>query len=150
MSFIELERNGLIERIRSNPDQVGKFLTRSLKDLKTAKANLKIDEEWTYTIAYHAMLRAGRALLLSEGFRSKGKDQHKTIILAAKESLGDKFGVLLNDFDRMRRKRHEFIYESLKPIPMGEAEAALTTAEELVRKIITIIQDKSPQSKLFK
>ncbi|OGB90957.1 hypothetical protein A2625_06660 [candidate division WOR-1 bacterium RIFCSPHIGHO2_01_FULL_53_15] len=150
MSFIDLENSALIEKIKPDAVQIGRFLSRSLKDLKTAKANLNIDEEWAYAIAYHAMLRAGRALLLAEGYRSKGKDQHKTIILAAKESLGEKFGLLLNNFDRMRRKRHEFIYESFKPIPFSEAETALTTAAELVKKVIDIVQTKSPQTRLFK
>jgi len=149
MSFEDLIKAGSIEKMEFHLDQVIKILSRSLKDLRTAKANLRIDEEWAYTIAYHAMLRAGRALLFFEGYRPKGKDQHKTIVLATKEVLGKEFGELLNDFDRMRRKRHEFIYESLKPIPRSESEAALSNAEKLVHKIIDLIQAKSPQLKLF-
>lgn len=149
MNFKDLDKANLIEKVEFNPNQVGKILTRSLKDLNTAKATLKIDEEWAYAIAYHAMLRAGRALLFSEGYRPKGKDQHKTVVLATKEILGEEFGVLLNDFDRMRRRRHEFIYESLKPIPLSEAEVALSNAEKLVHKIIDIVQEKSSQLKLF-
>lgn len=149
MSFEELERSGLLEKRPVNLGQITKSLSRSFRDLKTAKANLSIDEEWAYTIAYHAMLRAGRSLILLEGYRPKGKDQHRTIIAASREILGKDFGILINDFDRMRRKRHEFIYEPGKPIPLSEAEAALTSAEKLVQKIAGIIQAKSPQMKLF-
>jgi uncharacterized protein (UPF0332 family) len=149
MSFESLEKNGLVGKIVINLDQVAKNLSRSLKDLNTAKANLTIDEEWAYAIAYHAMLRAGRALLLYEGYRPKGKDMHKTVISAAKETLGEGFSTLINDFDRMRRKRHEFIYEPGRPIPTNEAEAAFNNAKELVNKIINIIQAESPQMKLF-
>ncbi len=45
---------------------------RIQRDLRTAKADLPIDEEWAYTIAYHAMLRAGRALIFASGYRPKG------------------------------------------------------------------------------
>ena len=59
MSLQRLEKLGLIEKARFNPNQVKANLNRARRDLATSKANLKIDEEWAYTIAYHAMLRAG-------------------------------------------------------------------------------------------
>jgi len=63
----DLESQGLIEKVKVTERQIWLHLTRAEKDLATAEANLDIDEEWAFTIAYHAMLRAGRALMLSEG-----------------------------------------------------------------------------------
>jgi len=68
MKLEGLESLGLIERVNTNFDKVNRALERVGKDLTTARAILKIDEEWAYTISYHAMLRAGRALMLSLGY----------------------------------------------------------------------------------
>jgi hypothetical protein len=48
---------GFLKRQKSVLGAVEKLLVRSAKDLKTAKANLKIDEGIAYTVAYLAMLR---------------------------------------------------------------------------------------------
>jgi uncharacterized protein (UPF0332 family) len=78
MKLNDLESQGLIERVEPNLTKVKKALERTQKDLSTARATLNIDEEWAYTIAYHTMLRAGRALMFYLEYRPKGKDQHKT------------------------------------------------------------------------
>lgn len=60
---------GLIQKQKTSITDVERLIIRSTKDLKTAKANLKIDEGIAYSVAYLAMLRAGRAFMLSKGFR---------------------------------------------------------------------------------
>lgn len=65
MDLKRLETLGLIEKIGPNQKLVLSQLERARRDLLTSAANLPIDDEWAYTIAYHAMLRAGRALLSS-------------------------------------------------------------------------------------
>jgi uncharacterized protein (UPF0332 family) len=145
MNFEELERNGLIGKTRINLKQIYNFLSRSKKDILTAKATLVIDKEWSYAIAYHALLRAGRALLLSFGYRPKGKDQHKTIILSTSIAFGGELEDLIRQFDRMRRKRHDFIYELDRPIPKQEAEKALADTEKLIKEIWKFVSKKDPQ-----
>ncbi|MEK6754760.1 MAG: hypothetical protein AABZ02_01270 [Bacteroidota bacterium] len=54
-----LESQGLIERVSTGSKQAVSNLLRARKDILTAKATIVVDEEWAYTIAYHAMLRAG-------------------------------------------------------------------------------------------
>lgn len=149
MDYNDLEKEGLIEKIKVSPKQIVNHLSKSLKDIKTAKGSIKIDSEWAFVIAYHSMLRAGRALMLSKGYRPKGKDIHKTIILFTETSLGKEFRELIKTFDRMRRKRHIFIYEPTKQITLTEAEEAMKKAEELVNKIIEVIKSNDPQIKLF-
>lgn len=148
MQFEELEKSGLVGKIKINFKQIYNYLLRSKKDLSTSKANLNIDEEWAYTIAYHAMLRAGRALMISFGYKPKGKDQHKTIVKFTGIIFGNKFKELIRKFDRMRRKRHDFIYEPDKPIPRQEAEDALLDSETLVQQIWLFVKKKDPQKGL--
>lgn len=69
MRFKELENKNLIRKTKISFKQIYNFLSRSRQDLKTAKLNLSIDEAWSYAIAYHAMLRAGRSLMMASGER---------------------------------------------------------------------------------
>lgn len=144
----ELEKRGLAGKIRINYKQIYNHLLRSKKDLLTSRANLDIDEEWAYAIAYHAILRAGRALMMSFGYKPKGKDQHKIIVQFIRVILGDRFNELVRKFDRMRRKRHDFIYEPDKPIPRQEAENALSNSERLIQRIWSLVEEKDPQKRL--
>jgi uncharacterized protein (UPF0332 family) len=148
MNFEELEKLGSVQKTRPDYRQVHNLLNRSTHDLKTSKSNLEIDPEWAYTIAYHAMLRAGRALMISLGYRPSGKDQHKTIVLFAKAIFGNRLKDLIGIFDRMRRKRHDFIYEPDRPITRQEAEQGILDAEELLGQIKALIIEKDPQKGL--
>jgi len=149
MDLKNLEAQGLIEKASFNPKQIISNLNRAQRDLRTAKANLKIDEEWTYTIAYHAMLRAGRALMFAAGFRPKGRDQHKTVVEFCTEILGSEFQHLTTRFNRMRVKRHDFIYEPERPIPKTEAVKSLESAEQFVKEIIQKIEKLNSQKRLM-
>jgi uncharacterized protein (UPF0332 family) len=148
MKFEELENKGLMRRIKVNFIQIYNFLSRSKKDLQTAKLNLSIDEAWSYAIAYHAMLRAGRSLMMSFGFRPLGKDQHATVVRFSSIVFGNEYKELINKFDRMRRKRHDFIYEPNRPIPRQEADQAIADAEELIKQIWHVVNKKDPQKDL--
>ncbi len=148
MQFDELENKGLIRRTKINFKQIYNFLSRSRQDLQTSKFNLTIDEAWSYAIAYHAMLRAGRALMMSFGYRPLGKDQHATAVRFASVVFGNEIKELIHKFDRMRRKRHDFIYEPNRPIPRQEAEQAIADAEELIKEIWRVVKNKDPQKNL--
>ena len=136
---------GLLKRQKSAIAGVEKILTRSAKDLKTARANLKIDEGIAYTVAYLAMLRAGRAFMFLKGFRSSDGYQHKTVVEFVREALGKECSVIIERFDRMRRKRNIFTYEVDVTISHTEAVNALHTAEEFVRLIVDKVKKENPQ-----
>ena len=149
MTLKRLESQGLIEKVTFSDKQITSNIKRAQKDLITAKATLEIDEEWSYTISYHAMLRAGRALMFSSGYRPKGKNQHKTVVDFCSEILGENFRDLTTRFNRMRVKRHDFIYEPERPIPKTEAIKSLESAGKFVKEIMEKIQKSTPQKKLF-
>ena len=65
----KLIEGGFLKEHPKDAAQAKKLLVRSFRDLKTAKANLEIDEEAAYTFAYLAMLRSGRALMFLKGYR---------------------------------------------------------------------------------
>ena len=145
MDLKRLETQGHIEKANFSDAQITSNLNRAQRDLRTAKANLKIDEEWAYTIAYHAMIRAGRALMFACGYRPRGKDQHKTVVEFCAGVLGKDFQDLTARFNRMRAKRHDFIYEPERPIPKTEAIQSLESAERFVREITAKIESLGAQ-----
>lgn len=118
---------------------------RSLKELKVAKANLDIDEGIAYTVAYLAMLHAGRAFMLLKGFRPADGYQHKTVVEFTDCILGKEFKTTVDYFDKMRRKRNMFTYEVDISISLTEAKNALNNAVEFVNLVKKVIKEKSPQ-----
>lgn len=149
MYYEKFLRDKLIKRQVPDFKQIGKQLQRSLKDLKTSEANLEIDLTWSLAIAYHAMIRAGRALMYSKGYLPTARRSHKTIIEFTKFLLGHEYSVLVDKFNRLRRKRHDFIYESKNHVTYSEAKSCLQTAKDLIERIIVLVKRENPQKDLF-
>jgi uncharacterized protein (UPF0332 family) len=149
MNYEKLLKDKLIKRQKPNFTQIINQLNRSLKDLKTAEANLDIDLTWSLTIAYHAMIRAGRALIYSNGYLPTIKNTHKTIVRVTNLILGHDYDGLISKFNRLRRKRHQFIYDSKNHITYTEARSSLNTAKKLIEKIFGLVKEKTPDKHLF-
>ncbi len=149
MSYRKFIQNNLIKKQKPNFKQISKQLDRSLQDLNTSKANLSIDLTWSYTISYHAMIRAGRALMFSKGYLPTVKNTHKTIVEFTRMILGDEYKEITGRFNRMRRRRHDFIYDSKNHITDTEANRSIEAAEKLIKEIKNLINKDNPQKELF-
>lgn len=136
----DLERDGLIQRLPVDRKRVQDALALARRDLKTSRAVLKTDRDWAYTIAYNAVLQAGRALMFAKGYRPDGANQHISVVRFAAIFL-DKNDALI--FDRMRRKRHGSVYDMAGTISKADAEFAVEHAELLIRRIEEIL-DRTP------
>jgi len=95
------------------------------------------------------MIRAGKALMYSRGYLPTAKHSHKTIVEFTKLILGEEYQDLIGRFNRMRRRRHDFIYEAKNRIAYREAKSSLETAKKLVDKIIVLVKQENPQKYLF-
>ena len=146
MNYERLLKDQLIKK--QNPDlaQIRNQLTRARKDLSTAEAVVTIELTWSFTIAYHAMMRAGRALMFSQGYLPTTKSSHKTIMEFMRLTLGEESQSLLLRFNRMRRKRHDFIYDSQNHTTESEASSAIKTAREFIDKIVAMGAEEKPRS----
>ncbi len=142
----EYSSKGLLQKQKSDSRAVEKIVIRSIKDLKTAKANLSIDEGIAYTVAYLAMLRAGRAYILFKGFRPADGYQHKTVVEFMGQCLGSEYQQIVDRFDRMRRKRNIFTYEVDISISKTEADGALSAAVDFVELIKERLRKEDPQA----
>lgn len=148
MNYRILLRQKLLRKQTPDFQQIDNQIIRALKDLKAAEANLAIDLSWAVAIAYHAMIRAGRALIYSRGYLPTSKRTHKTVVDVAGVILGTDYQELIARFNRLRRKRHDFIYDSKNQTTLREARLALKTARELIEKISSAIRKENPQQDL--
>lgn len=81
----------LIKEQKPDFKSAEKLILRARKDIKAAEATLNIDEGIAYSVAYLAMLRAGRALMLLKGYRPVDGYQHKTVVEFMAHCLGKEF-----------------------------------------------------------
>jgi len=145
MPFKIYLKKGLLKPQRVNFKQIEKQIIRGKKDLKLAEKVLDDEPEWGATIAYQAMLRAGRALLFSKGYLPTDGGQHKTVVELTHEILGREYSLLIEKFEKMRRRRNVFFYESDVFGTTTDAENALKAASELIHIIEEMIRKENPQ-----
>lgn len=132
MNLSDLLKSGQLRRIEPDFAQADECIKAAERDLRVAKSTLSEDADWSYSIAYNAMLQAARALMFSDGFAAAGEDRHKTAVDYAEAKLGAKNPGLLLAFDAMRRKRHRAVYEKAGAVSGFEAKNAVRTAGEFV------------------
>ena len=143
----EYTKRGLIKKQSKNLKAVENLISRSYKEIKAAKANLKIDEGIAFTVAYTAMLHAGRALMLFRGYRPDDGYQHKTVVDFASIVLGEHYKTLVQHYDKMRRKRNIFTYEVSISISEEEVNNGLESAGNFIKAVRELIEKEDPQHK---
>ena len=140
MNYSELLAEG---KIRAEPlarRQVSRQLAAAKRDLGTAH-RLGPDDEWSFNIAYNAMLLAGRAVMFSEGYRpTAGEGGHAAVVQFLRIRLGPEFAEALDVMDRMRRQRHRIAYEGEGIVPQSQIAEAIATAERFVSEIEKVLK----------
>ena len=137
----------LIKPEKIGVDQIEKIIKTAEKNLRIAEKLLSIDEGHAYETAYTAMLHAARAFVFVKGYRPTVNFQHKTVVSFTAHFLGDKYKVLVEKFDYMRKDRNKFIYEPWKfHISLTDVKSALKSAREFVEIIKEVIKKENPQA----
>ena len=147
--FNEFVDKGLVREENIDPALIGKVLAKAKRGIKSSELLFEDgDSEGSYELAYEAMLLAGRALVFSFGFRPRAAGSHKIVVDLVESIMGDENGVLVFKFNKMRKNRHYLIYGSGLSISNIEAKNAFASADEMLKKIEKIIEEKNPQGKL--
>lgn len=144
----KLKKQGKIKKQKAGIVQIEALLKAAILDLKEAKKISHIAERATYLLAYMAMLKAGRALLLFKGYMPDDGAQHKTVVEVTSAILGDKFKNPTEQFETMRRKRNEMTYEAGSLLSKSEAQKAFSDAISLVEGILSEVKSQNPQLEL--
>jgi uncharacterized protein (UPF0332 family) len=143
-----LEKQGKLKKQKRGFVQIEALLKESALDLKEAKKIVHLAERATYLLAYTAMLKAGRALLLLRGYVPDDGAQHKTVVEVTSAMLGEKYRHLTSQFERMRRKRNEITYEAGILLSKSESEKAFMDAITLVKNVLAEVKSVDPQLEL--
>lgn len=136
----KMQREGKIRKQKAGIIQVEALLRDAMSDLREARKITHLAERATYMLAYVAMLKAGRALLLLNGYIPDDGAQHKTVVEITGIILGDKYKNLAEQFDSMRRKRNEMTYSAGILLSKSEAQVAFSDAMSLVKKIFVEVR----------
>ena len=141
----KLETAGKIRKQKVGFVQIEALMKEAVLDLEEAKRIAHLAERATYLLAYNAMLKAGRALLLLKGYVPDDGAQHKTVVEMTSALLGGPYRELTEKFETMRRKRNEMTYESGILLSKSEAQKAFSDAVALVKKIFAEAKAQNPQ-----
>ncbi len=144
----KLEKTGKIRKQKAGFVQIEALLKEAVLDLGEAKKIAHLAERATYLLAYNAMPKAGRALMLLKGYVPDDGAQHKTVVEMTNAILGQPYGELTEKFETMRRKRNEMTYESGMLLSKSEAQKAFSDAMALVKKIFAEAKAQNPQLEL--
>ena len=140
MSYEELRRQGRIRPHQPSRREIQNLLNVAARDLRASHANLDIAPDWAYTMAYNAILQAGRALMFSQGYRPREGEGHATVVHFLREALGPEYAARVEQLDQMRRKRHRTLYETAGVGGAREAEQSLAFAQEFVDALSRLVR----------
>lgn len=143
-----LVKEGRVRKQKAGFVQIESLLKASIMDLEEAWKISHLAERATYLMAYNAILKAGRALLLLNGYVPDDGAQHKTVVEMTSAILGDRYRNLAMQFETMRRKRNEMTYETETLLSKSEAQKSFSDAISLVRKILEEVKSQNPQLEL--
>jgi uncharacterized protein (UPF0332 family) len=132
MSIEELISTGNIHPFQATQEEIDKAMAIAERDLKLAESILNESLDWSYSIAYNAILQACRAYMFHQGYRPVATESHKTSIEFMKLSVDEPIKTTVEYFDRVRKKRHRTVYEEVGLVTEREMTQLLSKAREFL------------------
>ncbi len=103
------------------------------KDLSAAASNRTAFPAWAETMLYEAGLRCARVIVQAAGYRITADRGHITAIDAADTLTATVHHRLFVRLHRMRRQRHDFIYQTAPDPSPGDLDQGRRDVEALVQ-----------------
>ena len=109
--FDQLVAEGRLRLQSADRQMLEKTLESARQDVAAASAMEKASLSWTEAILYEAGLRCARIIVQAAGWRIAADRGHQTAIDAADALTDGRLHRIFLRLHRMRRVRHEFMYE---------------------------------------
>lgn len=132
MSIDRLVREGGIHPFRATREEIAKVMDIAKRDLDDAEKTRGTSLDWTYSIAYNAVLQACRAYMFHMGYRPASSGAHKATFEFMQIAADEPLKKTIDYFDRVRKKRHRVIYEVPGLITEKEAQQLIKKAKEFL------------------
>lgn len=143
MKYDDLLKAGRIKKQYVSSDEIERALSRAERDLKTARSVIAGDWDWSFAIAYNAVLQASRAFMFAEGFRPTSHEGHKNTFAFMRVAMGKPYEDLITYFDRVRNKRNQAMYDIAGMISESEAKNLFKMAVDFVALVKKLLKEKT-------
>jgi len=132
MSIEELLKVGSINRFKATQEEISRAIEIARRDLVFAESIFKQNLDWSYVVAYNAVLQAGRAYMFSLGYRPAATGGHKAVFEFLQLNVDESLNESISYFDRVRRKRHRTVYDEVGLITEKEVKNLLKRVREFI------------------
>ena len=139
----DYSRSGWIRAHETSPDEIRDLLAVVQRDLRDCRTP-GLSAEWSFDIAYNAVLQSATAALAASGYRAERANKHMRTLETLEytlEATPDEIAYL----DTCRRKRHGAIYERVGGIGDSEAAELIEYAEALRDRLRAWLQAHHPE-----
>ncbi|MEP7378780.1 MAG: hypothetical protein ABI725_04380 [Chloroflexota bacterium] len=130
----EMVADGRLRLQRPDRSVLLESLAAARNDLVAANSNAAAFPAWAETMLYEAGLRCARTIVQAAGYRIAAERGHVTAIDAA-DTLTASNHRLFVRLHRMRRQRHEFMYESAPEPSLADLDQGRKDVEALIRLV---------------
>jgi uncharacterized protein (UPF0332 family) len=142
MSIDKLIQEGGIYSFQATAEEIDKALQISRRDMETSLRIRDEDSDWSYNIAYNAILQACKAFLFFKGYRASTSEAHKATLAFMLETVDEPWHTKIEYFDRVRKKRHRLVYDEIGLVSQTELTNLLNEAKAFIDFIKEVITNK--------
>ncbi len=142
MSIDDLIGEGTIRPFRATHGEIERAIEIARRDLSLAENLLGENLDWSFSIAYNAVLQTCRAYMFHLGYRPSGAAAHKATFEFIQIVVAEPFRKSVSYFDQVRKKRHRTVYEGIGLISEQEAKGLLRKAREFLSYVETEIKEQ--------
>lgn len=142
MSIDRLIKEGSIHSFCATREEIARAMNLAKRDLAFAHSAVNESLDWSYSIAYNAVLQACRAYMFHLGYRPAATEAHKATLQFMQVVMEESVKKTIAYFDRVRKKRHRTVYDEIGIVTEKEAKQLLKKAEEFISYIDSTLKDK--------
>ena len=135
MSIDKLIEDGSIHPFRATPEEIRRAMDIARRDIALAESILDESLDWSYSIAYNAVLQACRAYMFHQEYRPTTSEAHKATLAFMQIAVEEPIKKTVSYFDRVRKKRHRAVYDEVGLVSEKEARQLLKKAREFISYI---------------
>jgi uncharacterized protein (UPF0332 family) len=142
MSIDTMVQEGRIHPFKATREEISKVMGIAKSDLFDAERIKGTSLDWTYSIAYSAVLQACRAYMFHMGYRPASSEAHKATFEFMQLTVEERLKPTIDYFDRARKKRHHITYEARGLVSEKETEQLIKKAKEFLAYIEAKLKGK--------